>query len=117
MQKKKQSRNYKRKLKHIRIKNKINWDKPRLNVFKSIRHFEAQLIDDTKQKTLVQSSTIKLKLTKPSTVDAAKKVGEDIGGKIKKLGIKQIIFDRSGYIYHGKVKAFVEAVREQGVKI
>lgn len=111
-------RNKARKMKHIKIRRKIIGTSkiPRLNVFKSLKNFEAQLIDDTKQVTLIQSSSQKLKLKNGGNIEAAKKIGEDIGTKIKKLNFKQVVFDRSGYIYHGRVKAFANGVREKGIK-
>lgn len=113
-----QSRNEARKAKHLRIRSKISGtaSKPRLNVFKSLKNFEAQLIDDVAGKTLVQSSTLKLKIAKGGNIDAAKAVGTTLGEKMSALGIKEVVFDRSGYIYHGRVKAFADAVREKGVK-
>lgn len=112
------TRNQARKAKHIRIRNKISGTAtlPRLNVFKSLKNIEAQIIDDVNGKTLAQSSTLKLKIAKGGNKDAAKAVGADIADKAIALGIKAIVFDRSGYVYHGRVAALAEAVREKGVK-
>lgn len=112
------NRNKARVAKHVRIRNKISGTatKPRLNVFKSLQNIEAQIIDDVNGKTLAHSSTIKLKIAKGGNIDASKAVGADIADKAVALGIKEIVFDRSGYIYHGRVKALAEAVREKGVK-
>ena len=112
------SRNQARVKKHLRIRSKIagTADKPRLNVFKSLKNFEAQLIDDRARKTVASASTISLKIEKGGNIEAAKAVGKALGEKIQGLGIKEIVFDRSGYIYHGRVKAFADAVRESGVK-
>ena len=89
---------------------------PRLNVYKSHKHFEAQLIDDDARKTLAHSSTLSLKMTYGGNIESATKVGEAMGEKIAALGIKEVVFDRGGYNYHGKVKAFADAVRSKGVK-
>lgn len=105
--------------KHLRTRAKLvngTSTKPRLNVFKSLQNFEAQLIDDAKGHTLAHSSTISLKLSYGGNVKAAQEVGTAIGKKIVALGIKEIVFDRGGYIYHGRVKAFADAVRAEGVK-
>ena len=112
------SRNKARKNKHLRIRSKISGTAsiPRLNVFKSLKNFEAQLIDDQSGKTLVQSSTSKLKLKNGGNISAATEVGKDIAKKIKELGIEKIVFDRSGYVYHGRVAACANAIREEGVK-
>ena len=112
------SRNQARKNKHFRIRHYIKGtsSKPRLNVFKSLQNFEAQLIDDTKNQTIAFVSTKNLPLDKRGNIAAAIEVGNAMGEKIKSLGIKTIVFDRSGYIYHGKVKAFAEAVRKKGVE-
>ena len=112
------TRSQARKKRHWKVRSKISGTSeiPRLNVFKSLKNIEAQLIDDVKQKTLAHSSSISLKLKNGSNIEAASKVGEDIGEKIKALKIKQVVFDRSGYIYHGRVKALAEATRKKGVK-
>lgn len=112
------SRNQARIKKHHRIKVKLSLGtsvKPRLSVFKSLQNFYAQLIDDTTGKTLASVSTVKDEVY-GGNITAAAKVGALMGQKIKELKIEQIIFDRSGYIYHGRVKAFAEAVRNEGVK-
>ncbi len=112
------SRNEARKKKHLRIRSKISGTAtiPRLNVFKSLKNLEAQAIDDVKGHTIVHVSTLKLKIKKGGNINAAAKVGEAMGIALKKAGIKKVVFDRSGYIYHGRVQAFAEAVRKQGVK-
>ena len=112
------SRNEARKKKHLRIRSKISGTatKPRLNVFKSLKNFEAQAIDDVKGHTIIHTSTLKLKIKKGGNIEAAIKVGEVMGKALKDAGIKEVVFDRSGYIYHGRVQAFAEAVRKQGVK-
>ncbi|WP_027121275.1 50S ribosomal protein L18 [Mycoplasma leonicaptivi] len=111
------SRNKARKIKHERARFRIfgTETKPRLNVFKSHQNFYAQLIDDTKRHTLVSVSTLK-DTQYSGNKDAAAKLGTLMGEKIASLGIKEVVFDRGGYIFHGRVKAFAEAVREKGVK-
>ena len=111
------SRNKARMKKHLKIRQKISGTSrvPRLSIYKSHQNFYAQLIDDTKGITLVSASTINDK-EYSGNVKAAEKLGHEMGKKIKNLNIKEIVFDRSGYIYHGKVKSFAEAVRAEGVK-
>lgn len=114
---KKESRNKARLKKHLKIRQKISGtsSKPRLSIYKSHQNFYAQLIDDSKGITLASASTINDK-EYSGNIEAAKKLGHAFGKKIKELKIEEIVFDRSGYIYHGKVKSFAEAVREEGVK-
>ena len=105
--------------KHNRIRNRFSGTPscPRLTVFKSDKHIYAQIIDDEAQKTLCSASTndkeIKVNIT--NNVEAASLIGKTIGEKATQLGIKNVVFDRSGYIYHGKVKALAEAAREAGL--
>lgn len=90
---------------------------PRLTVFRSDKHMYAQIIDDVSKKTLCAASTLKNKdLTHTNTVDAAKVVGKEIAEKATKLGITKVVFDRSGYVYHGKVEALADSAREAGLK-
>lgn len=108
-----------RKKKHFHIRKKIigNNIRPRLSVFKSNNHFYAQLIDDIKQITIVASSTLKMiNLNVKSNIFAAKQVGIDIAKKILTKKIKNIVFDRSGYLYHGKVKEFADSIRKFGIQ-
>ncbi len=113
----KNSRNKARINKHLKIRQKISGTSqiPRLSIYKSHKNFYAQLIDDSKGITLTSASTINEK-EYSGNVKAAEKLGHEIGKKIKSLKIDQIVFDRSGYIYHGKIKSFAEAVRAEGVK-
>lgn len=112
------SRNKARKQKHLRIRQNIHGtaSKPRLNVFKSLANFEAQLIDDDKNVTIASCSTRVEKMKNGGNIEAATKLGSKMGDKIKALKIEEIVFDRGGYIYHGRVKAFADAVRAKGVK-
>ncbi|MDY0178133.1 MAG: 50S ribosomal protein L18 [Erysipelotrichia bacterium] len=111
-------KNVSRKRRHIRVRNKISGtaDCPRLNVFRSNQHIEAQLIDDVKGVTLAHATSIELKLEKGNNIEAAAKVGQLIGEKAKVKKIKKCVFDRSGYIYHGRVKALAEAARKAGLE-
>mgnify|MGYP002523694312 CR=1 FL=1 len=88
---------------------------PRLCVFRSNKHIEAQIIDDTKGVTLVASSSLALKLANGSNQEAAAKVGEDLAAKALAKGIKKVAFDRAGYLYHGRVAALAEAARKGGL--
>ncbi len=116
----KPSRNETRKKRHLRIRQRISGtpDMPRLNVFRSAKHIEAQVIDDTNQKTLVSASTKEkdLNVKYGGNIEAAKVVGKMIAERAQKEGIKQVIFDRAGYLYHGRVKAMAEAAREAGLE-
>ncbi|WP_246526107.1 50S ribosomal protein L18 [Mycoplasma zalophidermidis] len=113
------SRNQARQKKHLRERQSIIGTsvKPRLCVFKSHQNFYAQLIDDSKGVTLASVSTL-VNGQFAGNIESAKKAGELMGEKIKALKLTEIVFDRSGYVYHGRVKAFAEAVRQtaQGVK-
>ncbi|AAT27737.1 50S ribosomal protein L18 [[Mycoplasma] mobile] len=111
------SRNDARKAKHLRIRNKIRktTNLPRVFVYKSLQNFYAQLFDDKLNKTIVSLGTSKNK-EYSGNIAAAKKLGHEMGALLKTKKIDKIVFDRSGYIYHGRVKAFAEAMREEGVK-
>ena len=94
-------------------------ERPRLNVFRSLKHIYAQAIEDTTGKTLASasslSSELKGSLRYPGNVEAAKKVGELIAKKCLEKGIQKVVFDRSGYLYHGRIKALAEAARSSGL--
>jgi large subunit ribosomal protein L18 len=89
-------------------------------VFKSLKHIYAQIIDDQNGVTLVSASTlssdVRDKITGGSNIETAKAVGEEIGRKAIEKDISEVVFDRSGYLYHGKVKALADAAREAGLK-
>lgn len=89
---------------------------PRLSVFKSNRAIYAQIIDDTKGHTIVYASSAELGAKSNADLETASKVGETIAEKAKKEGVEQIVFDRGGYRYHGKVKALAEGARKGGLK-
>jgi len=100
-----------------RIANAAN-GRPRLSVFRSGRHIYAQLVDDRAGQTLAAASTNEkeIKPAKTWNVDAAKVVGKKIAERALAKGVKQVVFDRGGYIYHGRVKALAEAAREGGLE-
>ncbi|MDR1018015.1 MAG: 50S ribosomal protein L18 [Lachnospiraceae bacterium] len=110
-----------RQKKHRRLRNRISGTSncPRLAVFRSNNHMYAQIIDDTVGNTLVSASTlekeVKADLEKTNNVDAAAKLGTVIGKKATDKGIKDVVFDRGGFIYHGKIKALADAAREAGL--
>ena len=114
----KQSKNVARKRRHARVRSKISGTAscPRLCVYRSNKNIEAQIIDDVKKVTLVASSSMSLKLENGSNIEAAGQVGADIAKKALAKKIKKVVFDRSGYIYHGRVKALAEAAREAGLE-
>ncbi|MCQ2815277.1 MAG: 50S ribosomal protein L18 [Bacilli bacterium] len=114
----KESKNVSRLRRHARVRNKISGTAktPRLCVYRSNKNIEAQIIDDDKGMTLVCSSSMSLKLENGGNIEASKLVGKDIAEKAKAKKIKAVVFDRSGYIYHGRVKALAEAAREAGLK-
>ncbi|HWS70879.1 MAG TPA: 50S ribosomal protein L18 [Thermoanaerobaculia bacterium] len=100
-----------------RIRRKVTGtsDRPRLAVFKSLKHIYVQLIDDASGRTIVSASTHE-KDTKGANSAAAKAVGELIAQKAKEKGVKQVVFDRGGYLYHGNIKALADAARENGLE-
>ena len=114
----KESKNDVRKKRHARVRNKISGtaECPRLNVFRSNTQIFAQIIDDVKGVTLVSSSSVELKIKNGGNVEGAKLVGKDIAEKAKKAKINKVVFDRGGYLYHGRVQALAEAARENGLE-
>ena len=105
---------------HGRIRKKVRGtaERPRLAVFRSLSHIYAQVIDDEKGATLCSASTVEKSagVGKGGNADAAKTVGKLIAERAKDKGITQVVFDRGGYIYHGRVKSLAEAAREAGLK-
>ena len=106
----------------LRIRKKVNGtgERPRLSVFRSARHIYAQVIDDATGKTLAAASTLSKdldgKLEEDDKVGAAKKVGQLIATACKDKGITKVVFDRNGYLYHGRVSALAQAAREAGLE-
>ena len=117
---KKVARNEMRKARHARIREKVTGTAsvPRLNVFRSNNNIFAQIIDDEKAVTLVSASSIdkELKIENGGNIEAATKVGELIAKRAKKAKITKVVFDRGGYLYHGRVKALAEAARANGLE-
>jgi large subunit ribosomal protein L18 len=118
----KESRQNIRVKKHARLRNRFSGtaERPRLAVFRSNNHMYAQIIDDTVGNTIVAASTldkdVKAELTKTNNVEAAAYLGKVIAKKALDKGIKEVVFDRGGYIYQGKVAALAEAAREAGLE-
>ena len=114
--------NKQREIRHKRVRNKISGtaERPRLNVYRSLNHIYAQIIDDVAQNTLVSASTldkeVKSKVEGTGNKAAAKAVGELVAKRAIEKGIKNVVFDRGGYIYHGRVKELAEAAREAGLE-
>ncbi len=99
---------------------RLSSDRPRLSVYRSSQHIYAQVIDDASGKTLVSASTIEKKMREKlktgADVAAATEVGKLVAERASAAGVKDVVFDRGGYIYHGRVKALAEAAREGGLK-
>lgn len=119
---KKVNREEKRKKRHGRIRSKIvgTTTVPRMSVYRSLDNIFVQFIDDSQSKTLLSASSIdkelKTTITYGGNVEAAKKVGEAAAKRALEAGIKKIVFDRSGYLYTGRVKALADAAREAGLE-
>ena len=116
----KKSSNVARMKRHLRIRKNISGtpERPRLNVFRSNKYIYAQVIDDANQTTLVCASSRdkELNITNGGNIEAAKLVGELVAKRSLDKGIKSVVFDRGGYIYHGRVKALADAARENGLE-
>ena len=116
---KKTNRKLEREKRHARVRNKISGtaERPRLCVYKSNSNIYAQIIDDVAGNTLVSASTLDKEVkTKKSNIEAAKEVGTLIAKRAVSKNIKTVVYDRSGYIYHGIVKELAEAAREGGLE-
>jgi len=102
---------------HDRIRVKIQGtpERPRLNVYRSLNHIYAQVIDDSKGLTLVSASTVAEKAKTGGNVAAAKEIGKLVAERAQEKGIKKVVFDRGGYLYHGRIKALADAAREAGL--
>ena len=115
------SKNQTRRRVHERIRKKVlgTAERPRLNVYRSLNHIYVQVIDDLKGVTLVSANSAEGKKESRTTggnLAAAKNVGKSIAERAKSKGIDKVVFDRGGYIYHGRVKALADAAREAGLK-
>ncbi|MGD6857567.1 50S ribosomal protein L18 [Bacillus infantis] len=116
----KADKNQSRKKRHARVRSKLSGTeaRPRLNVFRSNKHIYAQLIDDVNKVTVASASTLdkEVELTATGNTDAAVKVGELVAKRAVEKGVKAVVFDRGGYLYHGRVKALADAARENGLE-
>lgn len=120
--KKSKRKRWSRRRSHLRLRNRVRGtaERPRLSVFKSTRHIYAQVIDDDAGRTLAQASTVEPEVAKKldgytGNVAAAKVVGEMVAERAKAAGHEAVVFDRGGFIYHGKIKAVADAARENGL--
>jgi large subunit ribosomal protein L18 len=115
-------RNESRRRRHLRIRRSVRGaaDRPRLSVFRSLAHIYAQVIDDHRKSTLVAASSldpeIRTEAGKAKKADAGRLVGRLIARRAKEKGVRRVVFDRGGYIYHGRVKALAEGAREGGLE-
>jgi large subunit ribosomal protein L18 len=103
---------------HARVRQKMQGteQRPRLNVYRSLNHIYVQVIDDIKGHTLVSASTVAAKMKTGGNVAAAKEVGKLIAERALEKGVKRVVFDRGGYLYHGRIKALADAAREAGLE-
>lgn len=115
----KEDKNKARQKRHLRVRNHISGtaERPRLNVFRSLSNIYAQVIDDVNGVTLVSASTKDKDFQSyGGNIEAAKAVGEAVAKRALEKGITEVVFDRGGYVYHGRVAALAEAAREAGLK-
>lgn len=112
-----------RKRRQVRVRAKIHGtpERPRLNVFRSANHIYAQIIDDDKGNTLVAASTVEKDIKKDLPAEStkmaeAKMIGQRVAQRAKDKGITQVVFDRAGYLYHGRIKALADGAREGGLE-
>jgi large subunit ribosomal protein L18 len=103
---------------HFRIRQKMDGtaQRPRLNVYRSLNHIYAQVIDDAKGETILSASSLASKIKTGGNVAAAKEVGKLVAERAIEKGIKKVVFDRGGYLYHGRIKALADAAREAGLE-
>src|SRR5690554_715628 len=114
---KKQSKNIQRRKRHFRVRKIVKGtaERPRLSVYRSNKALYVQLIDDVAQTTLLSARSQELGLTSVN-IETVKALGKLVGEKAAKAGITSVVFDRSGYLYHGRIKALAEAAREAGLQ-
>jgi large subunit ribosomal protein L18 len=112
------NRNHIRQRIHARIRQKLagTAERPRLNVYRSLNHIYAQVIDDQTGTTLAAASTLSLKLKTGGNVASAKEIGKTIAERAAEKGIKKVVFDRGGFLYHGRIKALADSAREAGLE-
>ncbi len=103
---------------HARIRRKLagTAERPRLNVYRSLNHIYAQVIDDQSGATLASASSLALKLKSGGNVAAAREIGKTIAEQATQKGVKRVVFDRGGFLYHGRIKALADAAREAGLE-
>jgi large subunit ribosomal protein L18 len=103
---------------HLRIRHKVRGsaERPRLAVFRSLKHIYAQVIDDTQGRTLAAASSAEKNGPNGGNVAGAKQIGQLIARRAKEQGIARVVFDRGGYLYHGRIKALADAAREAGLE-
>ncbi len=103
---------------HKRIRHKVlgTAERPRLAIYRSVAHIYVQVIDDAQGRTLVSASTVEKDAAHGGNVAAAKSIGKLIAERAKEQGIRKVVFDRGGYLYHGRVKALADAAREAGLE-
>jgi large subunit ribosomal protein L18 len=106
-----------RRLRHLRVRRNVTGtaERPRLNVFRSANHIYAQVIDDAAGHTVAAAHTREV-VGDATKVDAAREIGKMLAGRAKAKGVQQVVFDRGGYKYHGRVKALAEGAREEGLE-
>ena len=112
------SKNQERIRRHLRVRRKVSGtpECPRLNVFRSNAHIHAQIIDDVNGVTLVSANSVEMKLENGGNIEAAKTVGAEVAKRALAKNITTVVYDRGGYVYHGRVQALAEAAREAGLK-
>ena len=103
---------------HFRIRQKLSGTeaRPRLNVYRSLNHIYAQIIDDAKGATIASASTLAHKINAGGNIAAAKEIGKRVAELAIEKGVKKVVFDRGGYLYHGRIKALADAAREAGLE-
>lgn len=117
----KQSRDSQRQRRHLRVRKRVQGtsERPRLSVFRSLKHVYAQVIDDESGRTLASASSsekdVRSELESLSMTDVARRIGQMVGGRAKEKGIEAVVFDRGGYKYHGRVAALADGAREAGL--
>ncbi|RIV24543.1 50S ribosomal protein L18 [Alicyclobacillaceae bacterium I2511] len=118
----KANRNTARQRRHLRVRKRVNGstERPRLNVFRSNQHIYAQVVDDITGQTLVSASTLekafRVEIPNGGNMEAARQVGSLVAKRALEKGLTQVVFDRGGYLYHGRVQALAEAAREAGLE-
>ena len=114
----KKTRTLGRNKRHLRVRKRLSGtqERPRVSLFRSNKNIYLQLIDDSEGKTLASASSLKSD-NKSINKDLSKKLGIEFGEKISKLGIKKVVFDRGGYLYHGKVAAIADGIRQSGIEV